>query len=105
MTNVRQMLSLRRSQKLLPLRKNKMRYAITSLLFLALLTGCAKVISEDAIKLTTADIVVYDKVTAKAAAAEIESNQCPMLNMFAVDYGVMRDQTRVAKGEKVNVGR
>jgi hypothetical protein len=31
------------------------------------------------------------------AAAEIESNACPALNNFMVDYHIMREQTRILK--------
>ena len=56
------------------------------------LSGCATVHSSVA-----PDVKGYTRAQQNKAADEILSGQCPMLNNFMVDYGVMRDQSRVLK--------
>ena len=82
-----------------------MKYAITGLALLVLLTGCKTAISEKAVKLTVPDVVQYPKEVQIKAAEELRGGLCPTLNEFIVDYGVMRDQARVAAGQKVNIKR
>lgn len=79
-----------------------MRYAIIVLLSSVLLTGCETIRSD---ALTAPDVINYDQETLSKAAAEMESGVAPTLNMMVVDYGVMRDQSRALKGEKVDVNR
>jgi len=79
-----------------------MRYAIIVLLSAVLLTGC-EIIRSDA--LTAPDVINYPQETLNKAADEMASGVAPTLNEMIVDYGVMRDQSRLLKGEKVNVNR
>jgi len=79
-----------------------MRYVIIVLLCSVLLTGC-ETIRTDA--LTAPDIINYSQETLDRAAAEMESGVALTLNELIIDYGVMRDQSRVLKGKKVNVER
>lgn len=82
-----------------------MRFGITNLLLPLWLVGCAQGLSEQAIKFTQPDLIIYPAETMTAAAAELDGGKCPVLNGLIVDYGVTRDQIRVALGQKVNVGR
>lgn len=85
-----------------------MKSAITVLASCALLAACAPTLSNVNPKidqLTVPDVVGYAPDVQDKAAKEIESNACPTLNSFMVDYGVMRDQARAALGKKVNVNR
>jgi hypothetical protein len=52
-------------------------------------------------------VIVYDKETQAAAAAEMKKycGVTPTMCNMIVDYGVMRDQARAALGEKVDVTR
>lgn len=75
---------------------------IIVLLCSVLLTGC-ETIRTDA--LTAPDIINYSQETLDRAAAEMESGVALTLNELIIDYGVMRDQSRVLKGKKVNVER
>lgn len=75
---------------------------IIGLLSIALLTGCETIRSEF---LTAPDVIVYPKEVLDKAAAEMKSGVAPTLNELVVDYGVMRDQSRVLKGQKVDTGR
>lgn len=79
-----------------------MRYAIIVLLSSVLLTGCGTVRSD---ALTAPDVINYDEETMEKAAAEMGSGKSPTLNLLVVDYGVMRDQSRVLKGESVDLNR
>lgn len=79
-----------------------MKSAIIALLFSALLTGCETVRSD---ALTAPDVIIYDDQTLDKAADEMESGAAPTLNLMIVDYGIMRDQARILKGEKVDVKR
>jgi hypothetical protein len=84
-----------------------MRYAILGLVSLLWLTGCASNVTEDLAVLTLPDVVTYDKEFSTKAANEMDK-YCPVAPMMCtmlVDYGVMRDQTRVAMGVKVDVSR
>ena len=79
-----------------------MKYAIIALLSVALLTGCETIRSD---ALTAPDVINYPQETFDKAAIEMEGGSCPVLNEMIVDYGVMRDQSRLLKGEKVDVNR
>lgn len=79
-----------------------MRYVIIALLSFALLTGCETIRSDE---LTAPDVINYPEESRMQAADEMEGGSCPMLNEWIVDYGVMRDQARLLKGEKVDVTR
>lgn len=80
-----------------------MKSAIIALLLLVLLSACAPVRSNEA--LTAPDIIIYPAEVMEQAAQEMELGTCPVLNTLTVDYGVMRDQSRVLKGESVNISR
>ena len=85
-----------------------MKSAITVLLLSVLLTGCAQELSDERIiKDTQPDLVEYDKATQKKAAAEMDKfcGMVPTICEMLVDYGVMRDQVRAARGQKVDVTR
>ena len=73
-----------------------------------LLGGCTQAISNDEIvKATQADLINYDKQTQAAVAVEMENN-CAVTKLMCkliTDYGMVRDQIRVARGETVDVGR
>lgn len=43
------------------------------------------------------DLKVYSRPVQKSAATEMQTNACPVLNTFMVDYKVMRDETRAAQ--------
>lgn len=79
-----------------------MKYAIIALLSVALLTGCETIRSD---ALTAPDVINYPQEMLNKAATEMEGGSCPVLNEMIVDYGVMRDQSRLLKGEKVDVDR
>lgn len=79
-----------------------MKYAIIALLSVALLTGCETIRSD---ALTAPDVINYPQETLDKASTEMEGGSCPVLNEMIVDYGVMRDQSRLLKGEKVDVNR
>lgn len=49
----------------------------------------------------TPDIIRYSGEIQLKAANEIESGKCPALTEFAKDFLVMRDQTRIIKGEDI----
>jgi hypothetical protein len=72
-----------------------------------LLPACKPALSEKAIALTVPNVIVYDKETQAAAAAEMKKycGVTPTMCNMIVDYGVMRDQARAALGEKVDVTR
>lgn len=69
------------------------------------LTGCSQGVSDKADKLASPDIINYTPTQEKLAATEMLGGSCPMLNEFIIDYGVMRDQTRILRGENVNIER
>ncbi len=76
-----------------------MKYAISALMLTVFLSGCANTPSNPN-ALILPDIVEYTPDIQDKAASEIELNYCPILSgFFMPDYSVMRDQTRVAKGE------
>jgi hypothetical protein len=73
-----------------------------------LLTGCASTLSDSAADINKVNypiVVEYDAQTQDKAAVELESGACPVLAEMTVDYGQMRDETRVLLGQKVNVDR
>lgn len=75
---------------------------IIALLSSVLLTGCAQARSD---KITAPGVINYPQETLDKAAEEMDSGSCPVLNELTVDYGVIRDQSRVLKGERVDVDR
>lgn len=79
-----------------------MKYAIIALLSLVLLPACSTIRSDE---LTAPDVINYPEETRKKAATEMTTGSCPTLNEMIVDYGVMRDQARALKGQKVDVTR
>ena len=79
-----------------------MRFVIIGLLSAALLSGCSTIRSNE---LTAPDIINYPEETRAKAAEEMTGGSCPVLNEMIVDYGVMRDQSRILKGEKVHLDR
>ena len=82
-----------------------MKFVTHGLAILLLLSGCAKEPSEVVDNLTLPDLVNYPQSKMTLAAAEIDANFCPILGELAVDYGVARDQIRVALGKKVDIMR
>lgn len=88
--------------------KNCVLYGLTGLLCSVLLTGCGSTLSDSAAEINTVNypiVVEYDAQTQDKAAVELESGACPVLSEMVVDYGQMRDETRVLLGEKVDVSR
>lgn len=51
------------------------------------------------------DVIEYPQTVLDKAIVEIQSNSCNVLTDLTIDYGVMRDQARVAQGKKVDVKR
>ena len=86
-----------------------MKSAIIALAFSVLLTGCNGTITNappKLDKLTVPDVVEYPAETQEKAATEMKlCHLVPTLCEFIVDYGVMRDQARAARGIKVDVSR
>lgn len=81
------------------------KYAIISLLLLASLPACKTATSDEQIIAYTApDLVVYDKEAQSKAAKEMRQycSVTPTVCLMMGDYKVMRDQTRVNKGEYVS---
>ncbi len=74
-----------------------MKYAIVGLMCLMSLSACNSAGSN---KLIAPGVVEYTAAKQGAAAAEIMKGACPVLTEFAQDYCVMRDQSRIIKGEK-----
>lgn len=67
---------------------------------LLLLAGCTAVPSD--VKVCTGilpDVKPYTRAFQEEAAKEMDANKSPALSTMTVDYGVMRDQTRVALGQ------
>lgn len=56
-------------------------------------------------RLTAPDVINYPDSLMVQAAGELEGGSCPALSVLTVDYGVMRDQSRILSGEKVDVSR
>jgi len=75
---------------------------IIVLLFSVVLTGCETIRSD---ALTAPDVINYPQEVLDKAAFEMESGVAPTLSELVVDYGVMRDQSRALKGEKINIKR
>jgi len=71
-----------------------MKYAITALIPLFLLTSCATA-SFDALYLP--DVVEYTKEQQTKAADEIETNNIPTIIEMMKDYHIMRQQTKAAR--------
>lgn len=51
------------------------------------------------------DVIVYPQTVLDKTIVELQSNSCPTMTGLVIDYGVMRDQARVALGEKVDAKR
>lgn len=88
--------------------KNYVRSVLIGLVLSVSLTGCAPALSNssaDINKVNYPIVVEYDGATLDQAAGELESGTCPALANMTVDYGQIRDETRVLLGEKVNVAR
>lgn len=67
-----------------------MRFAITGLIALAFLVGCAAEPSR-----ALPDLVIYSQSIMDKAADEIDGGTCPVLiDVMMPDYLVMRDQVR-----------
>lgn len=71
-----------------------MKFAITALILLPLLSGCSGVISKPT-GLTCPDVVNYSRETQASAASELTTQNVPVLTEFMKDYSVMRDQSRI----------
>lgn len=87
---------------------NFARFALIGLASSALLTGCESTLSDSSAEINQVNypiVVEYDAQTQEKAAAELEGGSCPVLSEMIVDYGQMRDETRVLLGQKVNVSR
>lgn len=80
-----------------------MRYGIIALTAMVLLSGCAGEPSKVTVqskRLVLPDVVEYPVDIQNKAADEMNGGSCSVLSdVFMPDYGVMRDQTRVAKKE------
>lgn len=80
-----------------------MRYGIIALIALVLPSACTEAPSKVAAtskRLILPDVVEYPKEVQRKAADEMIGGRCPVISdVFMPDYGVMRDQTRVAKKE------
>lgn len=73
--------------------------SVTSVLIvLASLTACTPATSNN--KLNAPDVREYSSEKQLAAEKEVRGMACPVLTDFAIDYCVMRDQSRVLLGEK-----
>lgn len=85
-----------------------MKYAIILFLLPILLGGCTQAISnQDIVEATQPDLINYDKQMQKAVAVEMEKN-CAVTKLMCkliTDYGMIRDQIRVAKNQKVDLKR
>ena len=69
-----------------------MKYVITVLMTMLLLTACSQGRSR-----ALPDVVEYDRQTQTQAAKELQTQNVPTLKEFMKDYKVMRDQTRKLK--------
>lgn len=73
------------------------------------LSGCASHQRGDAgdayDKAIVPDVIVYPQTVLDNTIVELQSNSCPTMTELVIDYGVMRDQARVAMGSKVDVKR
>ena len=74
-----------------------MKSATSVLMLLALLTACTPATSNN--KLNAPDVREYSLETQLAAEREVRGGSCPALITFAIDYCVMRDQSRILLGE------
>ena len=77
--------------------KSKIKFAITVLMTLPLLSGCGTILSNDGVALIMPDVVAYSPAFQDRMADEIERGSCPALNEAIKDYSVMRDQARVGR--------
>jgi len=90
------------------MKRNFARFGLIVLASGVLLTACAPVLSDSTAEINRANYPIvkqYDDKTLDSAAAELDGGSCPVLADMVVDYGQMRDETRVLLGEKVNVER
>lgn len=88
--------------------RNSVLYALTGLALVVSLTGCGRGLSDSSAAINTVNypiVVQYDATTLDQAANELEAGTCPASAGMVVDYGQMRDETRVLLGEKVDIGR
>lgn len=73
-----------------------------------LLSGCGARLSDSSAELNVVNyplVKEYGRNELNSAASELESGLCPSLNNMIIDYGVMRDETRVLLGSSVDVER
>lgn len=90
------------------MKRNYALSVLSVLLSSVLLTGCGTArfdASAEVVKVNLPTVQQYDKETQNKAAEEMESGQCSVLSDLIVDYGVMRDETRVLLGEDVDINR
>lgn len=94
--------------------KNYALYGLTALVLIGSLTGCGHALSDSTADINTVNypiVVKYDDATLDKAAAEMDAcdrndpNASQTLCQMVVDYGQMRDETRVLLGVDVNVAR
>lgn len=88
--------------------KNCALYALIGLVSFAWLTGCARGLSDSSAEINKVNlpiVVDYDPPVLDQAAQELEGGSCPALSLMVVDYGQMRDETRVLLGETVDARR
>lgn len=72
------------------------------------LSGCSTGLSDSSAEINKVNyplIVKYDQAMLDRASVEIKEGLSPALAVMVVDYGQMRDETRVLLGEKVDVDR
>ena len=88
--------------------KNFALFALIALASSVSLTGCGTARSDDSADINRVNYPIvkeYDDVMLDQAADELEGGSCPALSNMVVDYGQMRDETRVLLGESVDVNR
>jgi hypothetical protein len=88
--------------------KKYAKFVVIGLLSSVLLTACGTDLSDKSADITKVNLPIvqeYDEEIQDAAAQEMALQHCPVLNKFTVDYGIMRDETRVLLGETVDVNR
>lgn len=78
-----------------------MKYGVCALMLLALLTGCASAnFDKTAQRVTAPTLVFYSPDRLGQAAAELTKCDAPVATGMMIDYGVMRDETRILLGQK-----
>ena len=86
-----------------------MKFAIIALMLIVPLSGCASPphgsAGSEYDKAIVPDVIVYPQTVLDKTIVELQSNSCPAMTELVIDYGVMRDQARVALGKKVDVQR